>query len=478
MPTQNEYNVSKQNRRTIYGKIYLLNNLYQVVDELSGVIIGTPSFSNNASSDIRRTCSLDIVVTDSSFDIAFGNKIWLDKYINVEIGIEDIHTGVVEYTNMGIYMINNPNRVYNATTNTLTVEGLDLMAKMTGLRGGKLINTYVIPQGSNVRTSIISVIEQFGFTNYVVEECTQIGMEGLSPISTPNEIRVEMGGTGYDILKQLRDIYPQYQMYFDVDGTFRYNQIPNGTGEPIVADDDILLKLLDGYNINTDFENVKNAIAVYGKTHDIKYYSNTTTLDVKNLTLTIPSITSLRDNLKIGFTSPSNVSGYLTINLNSYGAKPLSYETVTSISLPTLKGGVYYVAKYQSGGDYWMFMGEVTPLGYATEGNPDSPFYINGSMGFVPDIFSGGEYDNIYTSTQAEYMAKWKLYNLCRVQDSITITILPLYWLDVNQLIEITLPNKQGIEETNKYIIKQINTGFGVNEKQTITAMKYYSYYA
>lgn len=466
MPTQNEYNVSKQKTRILYAKVYLLNYLYQIVDELSGVVLSA-SFSNNATSDIRRTCNVSMHVKDSSFDIAFGNKIWIDKYVNIEIGIEDIHTGIIEYTNMGIYVVDNPSRVYNATSNILSIDGLDLMSKMTGLRGGELEFDHVIPQGTNVRTSIISTISLAGFDNYIVEEC---------PFTVPNDIKIGIGGTIYDILKQLRDILPdQYQMYFDEDGTFRYNKIPTGANEQIVADDDVLLKLLDGYNINTDFENIKNSITVYGKTHNITNFG-TATVSGSNYILSISSVSSLSNNIKIGFVVPSNLTN-AGINLNSYGAKPLKNEDGTYAILNSTNTTKYYVAKYQSIGDYWLFMGEVTPYAIIEEENVDSPFYVNGTMGKIVKTFSGGEYDNIYTSVQANSMAKWKLYNLCRVQDSVTLTILPLYWLDVNQVIEITLPNKQGTEETNKYIIKQISTGFGVNEKQTITAMKYYSYY-
>ena len=73
--------------------------------------------------------------------------------------------------------------------------------------------------------------------------------------------------------------------------------------------------------------------------------------------------------------------------------------------------------------------------------------------------------------------AEYELYLRCRLQDQINITCVPIYWLDVNWLIEITLPNKQGKEETNKYIIKSINTTLGVNGTQTINMMKYYPFY-
>ena len=136
MPTQSEYNVTKSRTRKFYVKFDLLNYKLQTVGNLEGVAIGVPNFSNDATSDIRRTCSLTISQIDSSFDIKQGNKIWLDKFIKIYIGIEEISTGIVQYTNMGVYMINNPSRAYSAVTNTLTINGLDLMAKLTGLRNG------------------------------------------------------------------------------------------------------------------------------------------------------------------------------------------------------------------------------------------------------------------------------------------------------------------------------------------------------
>ena len=78
MPSQNEYNVAKQNGRIIHTKIFLLNYKLQKVDELSGVVLDGATFNIDATSDIRRTCSISLIPKDSSFDIKFGGKIWLD----------------------------------------------------------------------------------------------------------------------------------------------------------------------------------------------------------------------------------------------------------------------------------------------------------------------------------------------------------------------------------------------------------------
>ena len=384
MPSQNEYNVAKQNGRIIHTKIFLLNYKLQKVDELSGVVLDGATFNIDATSDIRRTCSISLIPKDSSFDIKFGGKIWLDKYVQIYIGIEDIkNNNEVVYTNMGIYLINNPSHVYDATNNTITINGIDMMAKLTGLRNGYLEGMeYQVKANENIKNVMQSTIELGGFTKYRIDN--------PQPTPTvPNDISISIGGTVYDLLYQLGDINANYQMYFDVNGVFYYNLIPSGENEQIMVDDDIWKKTLISYDTSISFENVKNYIEVYGKTLD---------------------------------------------------------------------------------------SGEV-PYGVAYDANPDSPFYIYGNLGKIRTVLLGGEYDNIYSTDLAMQRAEYELYLRCRLQDQINITCVPIYWLDVNWLIEITLPNKQGKEETNKYIIKSINTTLGVNGTQTINMMKYYPFY-
>ncbi|PNX46355.1 MAG: hypothetical protein BV457_07835, partial [Thermoplasmata archaeon M9B1D] len=73
MLTQDEINVALQRSRKISARIQLLNYNFQVVDELSGVTVSTPSFKVDSTSDIRRTLNISLQVTDSSFDIGEGN---------------------------------------------------------------------------------------------------------------------------------------------------------------------------------------------------------------------------------------------------------------------------------------------------------------------------------------------------------------------------------------------------------------------
>lgn len=473
MPTQQEYNTAGGSARTLHARVFLLNFNFQRVDSWENVVVGTPTFSINAESDIRRTCSISLFPKDKSFDIKFGNKIWLDKYVQIHLGIEDIHNrGQITYTNMGIFLINNPSRVYSAIDNTLTFEGLDLMAKLTGIRNGNLEGMeFIIPQNSNVRQAIIATLAKGGFTRYMVEEC---------PYSVPNDINVPANGTLYDILSQLRSICMNYQMYFDVDGIFHYEPIPSGDNEQVRVSDDLWDKILVSYQKSTDFQSVKNVVEVYGKTHDISNFSISTVVSGNGYNLTIPNVTSYRNNLKVGFVIPSVFNNsFCLLNVNSMGAANLKHENGAQINPSVeLKANTYYVAKYIQNGAYWLFMGEVTPYAKSEDLNPNSPFYVNGTTGRIRITLMGGDYDNIYMSTLAKERADWELYSRCKIQDNITIQCAPIYWLDVNWLIEITLPNEQGEKETLKYIVKQIDTTFDVNGIQNVTAMRYYPFYS
>lgn len=221
--------------------------------------------------------------------------------MQIDIGQENMRTHEIEYTNMGIYLINNPQHVYSPTENKLTLSGIDLMAKLTGLRNGNLQGlNYIIPQGTNVRLAIIATLDMCGFTQYVVEEC---------PFDVPNDINIDIGGTAYDILSQLRDIAPNYQIYFDVDGVFHYEPIPSGQDETIMVNDDVWKVNLLDYQKTTNFESLKNSIEVIGKTHDISNYGGTATLSGHTYSVSLPALSSLDNNTKIGFVSSANVSG-------------------------------------------------------------------------------------------------------------------------------------------------------------------------
>lgn len=471
---QDDYNILSQQIITKYIKLEILNFQYNVVDEISGNLTAM-SVNIDSESDLRRSCNLTFVVTDASFDVKAGNRIWLDKFCRPWVGYENIYTGKIQWYNQGIYLINAPSWRYNATTHELSLAGLDLASKLTGLRNGELEGIPTkIPAGSSVREAMIANIELAGFTKYTISECKDV--DG-NIIAVPNDIEIAQGGTVWNIVTQLRDILPRYETFFDVDGVFIYQPIPTGSGDPVIIDDTIWTNLLIDESINNDFESVKNYIEVYGRTLDPSYFSTNTTYSSSTLSLTVADYpTALTDNTIVGFTTPStgdiSATGGISLKMNSLAASVL-YEYGTNNPVTTLDNDTYYVVYYNQG---WYLMGHQQPVGIAYDDNPDSPFYVNGSIGRIRHVLYGGEYENITSDKLALERAKYELWKATRLQDSVTLTSIPNPWLDVNVLISHAIRGKSQ-ENAAQYIIKSISTDYGIEGTQSINAITYYPLY-
>lgn len=75
--SQNDYNVIQQKIIKKYIRLDLLDFNYNVVNEISGDLTNL-SVSVNADSDLRRSCSVSLVVRDSSYNLVLGGQIWLN----------------------------------------------------------------------------------------------------------------------------------------------------------------------------------------------------------------------------------------------------------------------------------------------------------------------------------------------------------------------------------------------------------------
>lgn len=614
--SQNDYTILKQQTINKYIRLDILDYNFNIVDEVSGDLINL-SVSVNADSDLRRSCQVELVVKGNGYKVQSGGKIWLDKYIRPWIGYESIHTGEIQWYNQGVFLINAPTYNYDSTTKKLSFEGLDLMSKLTGVRDGQLegLET-IIHQGENVRDVIISTISQLGgFKKYIVNNCQYQNGEIQN---VPNDIEINQGGTVYDILKQLRDILPSYEIFFNTDGVFIYQTIPTGKNESILIDDDLLSQITISEDVAVDFENVKNVVEVWGQTHDVDNFATSFTLDGNNITLAVPGISSLDQNTLIGFTPTSDIDGAISIKLsgvstgeagegyivsdvanpnndppyvynggfkktNTSGqyfigkvdaayqynisrvffnlkeettvtlhAKSVYKNTFSStfalgkvdVSLEnglgdntqmrkgvttdewvwnfTMPKGAHFVDVYvgwtqwdaenyfglyfeiPSGistdayflvrqdatavthlskdelylivwnGANWTFLGHQQAQAVAKDENPESPFYIYSSVGEIRLVLYSGEYDNIYSDDLAQQRANYELWKRTRLEDTITLTCVPIPWLDVNQLVEYT-SHESG--ETHQYIIKSITTDYNETGTQTIVMSRYYPLY-
>lgn len=374
IPTQTDYELIQMNTRNTRVKIDVLNFNFQTINSLEGRIVDG-SISVDATSDIRRTCNLTLVVESANDMISPGGELWLDKYIKVYTGIDNPRdNNNTVWWNMGIFLVNNPDTVYNINTNTVTFEGLDLMAKLTGRRNGQLpAVATMVSAGSKIADVVKDTIVQLGgFDKYIIED---------KGYEIPYDIKMDMGATVYELLAQIRDLYSDWEMFFDVDGVFHWQVIPDGENEPVVLDFNQLGRgLIINEEINVDFENVKNNIIVYGRLLD-------------------------------------------------------DGHQVSAIETDTIE---------------------------------DSPFSV-GKIGRINYIVND---ERIYNDDLAAQRARYELFLHARLNDNISLEIVPIPWLnDVN--VKINYVN-ENVGATGEYLIQTLEIPLGVGSNMAITATKVY----
>jgi len=305
--TQEFYNSTLAPNRKLYLKIELLNFNMQPIEQLEGMMISC-SMDNDATSDIRRTASLSMAITDATYDIENTRQIWLDKYIKIYVGLD--YNGNPIWQKQGVYMPNQPSLKYAADDFTLSFSCVDLMAKLTGARNGQMRGVAVeFHAGDSINDGMAGLCSLAGITNIVQQ---------TAPYTIPNDITIEAGGTIYDAMTQLRDLIPNWQIYFDVDGVFCFNEIPSGQNEvSIINDQKFWNELILEYRVDSDFENVKNYIEVLGMSHGNVTYPNppntTATYDsefgvFKLINSSVPAWDNIGDNALISFQTPSTFS--------------------------------------------------------------------------------------------------------------------------------------------------------------------------
>lgn len=436
MPTQSQYDVTLQTIRDIDCKIAVLDYDFALIDEISGRT-SSLSVSVESESDVRRTANIDINLKNdtsraqnASFYWTQGTRYWFDKYVQIYSSIKDIRTGNYVWVNQGIYCVNSPTIAYDATSNSLSFQAVDLMSKMTGMRNGQLEGmTYTVPVGSNIANAIEGILIEQGFTKYILYEPAQA--------TTPEDINIDAGGTAWDLLTQLRDINANWEMFFDVDGVFHFQQIPSGKvlvstsvaliSEDLVTNEDVNIqasngqdfsvwtessssdtygdptplvdtpiwdKLLISANYDTSFEDVKNCVEVLGKVHNPNEFATVTGLgSSRTLTLSQPKENYINNYWTIAFGINVDESGAPValatpiVYLYIYDSENVFIGAIDISSDPIVYGNEEFVFTMNVGGTYTdvslEYIGFMQPRAVAIENNPDSPYYIGKSTKYT-----------------------------------------------------------------------------------------------
>ena len=258
-PSQDDLNLLFQATKSVYSKVEILNRQYTVVDSIEGQLIDD-DYSVDSNSNVRRTYSCRLQITESSLDFNKDNYVWFDKYIRPYVGIYDMRRKTVVWYLKGTYCSVNASQTFDAENNTLSLTCNDLMCRLTGDQDGKQqALTFTIWTGENIRSAIIEILSVFRFTKYNICEL---------PRRTTYDLTFSAGTTAYAMIESLMQFCPNYEFFFDIDGTFVVQRIPCYTNDTDTLTNEIMQRLLVSQDTYSVAFNAKNCAQVWGKSYD------------------------------------------------------------------------------------------------------------------------------------------------------------------------------------------------------------------
>lgn len=525
-------------------KVEVLEN-NAVIDVLHGIIQGGSS-SINADSDIRRTFNATIIPTKKN-DIKVNENglIWINKDVHLYIGLKDIRTDEYIWYTQGYYIFANCSGNFDIQTNQLSITCNDYMSCLDGTKNGQIgaLTTLIPAYEENeetgevikhniIREAVIKTFTQLGrFKNYFVDD---IGEYYAMPEhnkdwktyreenelwnTIPYDLEFSAGCSVLSILQELVNLYPNYEMFFDENGTFVIQMIPSCYEDDVVFTNDFLQRILISEDSSTDLLTVRNVCEVWGEVIETDFYTESCTYSGNCYTCTVDGYEEKYYNGDIiSIKVPSTNLDGATLNVNSFGSipimdenteKPITANRIESansvysfkIKKKRVDGNdvvqAYLLGQWQPhainvltdgtvGEDYTSTSG-VTAKRYSKEyfktvyncesieftTIPESPFTIQ-KLGEIRDVKQGGEFENITSDSLALARAEYENWKNSRLTDSITITTLLIPFADVNIKVEYK-PND--VDEVRQYIIKSVNHNFDSGQS-TLQLTRFYPLY-
>lgn len=499
IPTDLDKQLILQPVHDIGVSLELLDENFTKLDEIQGRVKSmSPNIS--ASSDIRRTCSVVLGVLDDSFSSENFEVTWLDRLVRVSIGLLNGNSYV--WYLFGTMLLDSSAYSYDATTNELTLSLMDMMSAATESRGSQIGSTVIIPYESNVRNALIATVARFSpFKKYDVDEFPDV---------IPYDQEFERGTYAYNILKQIISLFPYYEMYYSPTGYFTVKQIPTGINDPLFLDKDFMDAIIIKENRSGRLGDIRNSTEIWGAELDSTFATTNVTSSAGTYTLTHnPPLESLTVGADYMFVTDAASLANPQIKVDSIDAAPLFDSNGDALAAVALQADRAYVVRYMPTGTgdsvvprfllqgEWLIhviVKEVNVMPDATYitadkirndcndikyiVNPDSPYACdrNGmdyDDGEIRQVFSGGDYANIYTTQLAFERASYETWLKTRTQTDAEITCLLVPWMDVNVKIEYTSPTT-GI--ARQYLVKEVSMN-PADFTMTLKLSRFYPYY-
>lgn len=491
MPIQKDIDLLLSQEIEVNIRLTLLDDNFVPIEEIQGKAISF-SASISATSDIRRTASFTMYVSNKSYIAASGELIWLDRIIRAEIGLRNDEVEEFTWYLIGSFLIQDNTYEYNETTQNLTMGLLDPMAATTDALGSQIGGAPIqIPYESNARGALISTVARFSpFKFYDADELPDV---------IPYDLEFNLGVYPHEVLKMILDLFPYYQMYYSPTGVFTVKPIPTGIGDPLALDETVMDKLIlaEGESRRNSLSPVKNVTEIWGRSLDAGYFAEECISNGNTYELFVSdTFETLEPNATFMLIPDTTSSVGQKIKIQDIEAYPVYIQagngTETALVSGAMESGVPYVVRYLDGKYYLQgeadihvicmeVANEPSPakkeqdkidnncrvINYVV--NPDSPFTVD-KIGERRRVLSDGEYADIYTTQLAVERAAYENWKTTRLQDTVELHCVLIPFLDVNQKISYTSPLTG---EVKQYLVQEISLDVATFT-MTLTLMQFY----
>lgn len=527
-------------------KVEVLDSSGKIIGTIEGTVSG--SMSINGESDIRRTANLVVQPTlTEHLRLTEDSLLWLNKDIRIYVGLYNCRTKQYKYYPLGYYVYTDTSGTYDATTNSLTINCADFMKKLDGTKNGQLgaliirypaykenEETGEVIEYHSIRNAVIETLEKLArITNHRIDD---IGEYKAMPDynedwqkyreenettwnAIPYDQEFSSGCSVLSILTTFRDLYPNYEMFFEMENnTFVCRLKPMCYEDDIFLDNNFLQRVLISENTSVDMTTVRNICEVWGQVIDADFFSENCSYKNNTYTAAIAGYEEGYYNGDvIGLKIPSANRANAQININNFGAigiyneaneEPIQDNELKPDNIYAFKIKKKRVDKQDVIKAYLLGQWQVHAINVLTNGRKsgkfvtgsdgeeyelyskeyfqkfyncervdmtiiaNSPFTVE-KLGEIPDIKTSGEYENITSNDLAADRAKWENWKNSRLTDNITITTALLPFLDVNKKVSY---KRSDYDREQQYIISSVSHDFS-GFTSTITMYRFYPSY-
>jgi len=347
---QQDIDILFQSQKEIFSRVEILDVNYKTLVGIEGILI-SDSYSIDAESDIRRSYSCEIHLEHDSYFIDQRYKL-MTRYIRPYIGIKYIRTGEIIWYLMGTFCFVDTSWKYDSSSHTLSLSCQDLMCLVNGTINGNAADAQIkIVAGENVRDTFIILLDEMQIKKYLL-----IGIDKYVPYD------LEFSGTTYyEIFTKMLELYPGYEMFFDIDGTFVLQKIKTGKDEDHLINDEIIQPLLISDNGSFSFGEIYNHIKVYGQLIETDRDSISCTYIDNVYNATFDKLSALENNTTYSITIPSSNNANAKLNINNLGAKDIVIDDGAIITSSTMQPGKYSF-RYRKLKDDFLLLGNIKCL--------------------------------------------------------------------------------------------------------------------